>query len=226
MAGSARRTTRRTSTRTTRGSRGGGTPAISPGTLRAILAIVLVGGGTLVLVALLLPAGGILNGLLVGLLLPFAGQAAWLLGALLLVGGVMVLRSPRMEPAWLLAALGGLLLFLGGAGLAHLLSGRGGGPDALPAGGGAVGHALADVLGGLVSPIGAFVVLLGLVLAGFVLLFDLTTGQLVRPVVVVGALGAAGVAATRSAIADARAAGAADAAGAPAGSRSATSTRV
>ena len=60
-------------------------------------------------------------------------------GILLLVAGALVERSPKVGNSWGVAALGGLILFIGGEGLIHLIWGEGGSPRALASGGGRIG---------------------------------------------------------------------------------------
>ncbi|MFN8622629.1 MAG: DNA translocase FtsK [Chloroflexota bacterium] len=151
-----------------------------------MLGIGLIVVGVIVLVALVLPADGLLNGWISGFLRSTFGQGAWLMGVLLIVGGVAIERSPRMEPSWLVAALGGVLVFIGGEGLIHLLSGKGGSADELAQGGGAIGHGLSDGLAGLISGFGAFAVLVGIIIAGLLLLFEMTLRHLMHPVTVAG----------------------------------------
>ena len=94
----------------------------------------------------------------------------------------MVERAPAVGNGWGAAAIGGLLIFIGGEGLIHLLSNRGGSAEALSQGGGSIGHFMSSGLGTLISPIGAFVVLLAIVIAGILLLFQLTLRGLLQPV--------------------------------------------
>ena len=138
--------------------------------------------GAVTLIALFLPSAGILNRYVSEVLRPFFGQGAWLLGVLLLVAGAMVERAPAVGNGWGAAAIGGLLIFIGGEGLIHLLSNRGGSAEALSQGGGSIGHFMSSGLGALISPIGAFVVLLAIVIAGILLLFQLTLRGLFQPV--------------------------------------------
>ena len=173
---------------------------MTPETMRSVLGIGLIVAGAIVLIALVVPTDGNLLSIVSGFLRPLFGQGAWLLGVLLVVGGVMVERTPRMEPRWLVVALGGLLVFLGGEGLIHLLSGLGGSADDLAQGGGRIGHALSDTLTGLLSGFGAFVVLLGMSVAGLLLMFELTLRHLVHPMAVTSK---AMVGATTTAIASA-----------------------
>jgi S-DNA-T family DNA segregation ATPase FtsK/SpoIIIE len=190
----------RSGSRSKSGSRS--TPRISPATLRSVVAVVLLAAGAVTLIALFLPGGGLLNGYVDGFLRPLFGQGAWLLGVLLIVAGVLVERAPNVDYSWVSVALGGLIVFIGGEGLIHLISGKGDSEADLAQGGGAVGELLASTLSDLLSPFGALVVLLGIVLVGILLLFDITLVAFVRPFadagrVAAGAAGAAGSATAR-----------------------------
>ena len=90
-------------------------------------------------------------------------------------------RAPSVDYSWLTVALGGLIVFIGGQGLIHLFSGKGGSESDLEQGGGALGQALASLLSDLVSPVGAFVILVGIVLVGILLLFNITLVAFVTP---------------------------------------------
>ena len=118
-----RRRSNRASRRPSRASRRA--PLIAPQTARSILGIVLLVAGAVTLIALLLPGEGILNRYVNDLLKPAFGQGAWLLGVLLVVAGVLVERGTRVQRGWVALTLGGLLVFVAGEGLIHLLSGRG-----------------------------------------------------------------------------------------------------
>ena len=167
---------------------------MSPSTLRSVVAVVLLAFGAITLIALFLPAGGLLNGYVDSFLRPLFGQGAWLLGVLLLVAGVLVERAPKVDYSWVTVALGGLIVFVGGEGLIHLLGGKGSSPADLEQGGGTVGSLLAATLSDLISPAGAFVVLVAIVLVGLLLLFDITLVAFVSPFARAGrsAAGAAG----------------------------------
>jgi DNA segregation ATPase FtsK/SpoIIIE, S-DNA-T family len=184
-------------------------PFIAPDTLRSLVGILLLVAGAVTLIALFLPEAGILNRYVTDFLRPLFGQGAWLLAVLLLVAGALVERAPKVGNGWGVVALGGFVVFLGGEGLIHLLSGKGGRPEGLQQGGGAVGQFLSQGLSELVSPFGAFVVLAGVVLAGILLLFDITLRAFIAPFLAGGrAVGTAlgsGAASAATAAADARA---------------------
>ncbi len=172
---------RKKSTRSRSRSKKNQQPRVDPSTLRSIAAVVLIVAGVITLIALLLPGGGILNGYVDGFLRPLFGQGAWLLGILLIVAGVLVERAPSVDYSWLTVALGGLIVFVGGQGLIHLFSGKGDSQPDLEQGGGALGQALSSVFSDLVSPIGAFVILVGIILVGILLLFNITLVAFVTP---------------------------------------------
>jgi S-DNA-T family DNA segregation ATPase FtsK/SpoIIIE len=138
--------------------------------------------GAVTLIGLALPNAGILNRYVSVILRPNFGQGAWLLAALLLMAGALVERAPKVGTGWGVSAIGGLILFLAGEGLIHLVGGHGGRATELVAGGGKVGNWLSGRLVDLVGREGAFVVLAGIGLAGILLLFNLTLRALLRPV--------------------------------------------
>ena len=156
--------------------------AISAETARSLVGIVLLVTGAVTLIALMLPGQGLLNRYVSEILRPAFGQGAWLLPMLLIVAGAFVERAPSVGNGWRVTAVGGFVVFLGALGLIQLLTGQKTTPEGLRQGGGAVGQALSGTLAALVSAPGAFVVLLGLLVAGLLLLFNLTVRGLLRPV--------------------------------------------
>jgi DNA segregation ATPase FtsK/SpoIIIE, S-DNA-T family len=155
---------------------------IAPDTWRSLLGVALLVAGAVTLVALALPTGGILNRYVDGFLRPFFGQGAWLLAVLLLVAGALVERAPTVGNGWGVAAIGGLIVFIGAEGLIHLIWGTGSSRTALAQGGGQLGSFFSSNLSDLVSPVGAFVILVGVCVGGVLLLFNLTLRSLLRPV--------------------------------------------
>jgi S-DNA-T family DNA segregation ATPase FtsK/SpoIIIE len=143
--------------------------------------VALLVAGSVTLIGLFLPEAGILNRYVDDFLRPLFGQGAWLLAVLLLVAGVLVERAPSVDSGWVTVALGGLVVFVGGQGLIHLMSGKAASPSDLEQGGGALGQLLSSTLSDLVSPVGALVVLLGIVLVGILLLFNITLVAFVTP---------------------------------------------
>ncbi len=177
---SATRTRPRTTTRRRRAPRF--ELRLSPELTRSLVGVVLLVVGAVTLIALLLPGQGVLNKLVFEILRPSFGEGAWLLPVLLIIAGVFVERAPSVGSGWGVTALGGLVVFVGALGLIHLVWGHGTSPAALQSGGGWLGELLSSSLTGLVSAPGAFVVLLGLVVAGCVLLFNVTLRGMLHPV--------------------------------------------
>jgi S-DNA-T family DNA segregation ATPase FtsK/SpoIIIE len=157
-------------------------PLIEPDTLRSIVGIVLIVLGAITLASLLLAGQGVFGEFVTSVLRPWFGQGAWLLGVLLIVAGAMVERGSRLRVGWVSVLAGGLLVFVAGEGLIHLLSGRGTSPEELSAGGGRLGEFMSSMLTDLVGPVGAFLVLAGMLVAGILLLFEMTLKALVEPV--------------------------------------------
>ncbi|HUG47586.1 MAG TPA: DNA translocase FtsK 4TM domain-containing protein [Candidatus Limnocylindria bacterium] len=155
---------------------------LPPHIARSLVGLSLLVLGAVSLIALLLPEAGMLNRYVTDVLRPAFGQGAWLLAVLLLVAGIFVERAPKVGPGWTITAVGGLVVFLGGLGIIHLLWGRGSREQALRDGGGVLGNALSSLLSDLLSAPGAFVVLLGMVLAGLILMLNVTLMGLLRPV--------------------------------------------
>jgi S-DNA-T family DNA segregation ATPase FtsK/SpoIIIE len=154
---------------------------ISPRTARSVLGIVLLVAGAVTLIALLLPGEGILNRYVNDLLRPAFGQGAWLLPVLLIVAGVFVERAPTSGPSWEMSAAGGIIIFLGALGLMSLAWGTGDKPSELAQAGGWFGETLSSLLSTLISEPGAVVVLMGMIVVGVLLLFNLTVRDVVSP---------------------------------------------
>ena len=186
--GSSSRTTRTTTrrSRTAKASpnspRTARAPLMAPGTFRSILGIVLLVVGGVTLLALFLGGQGLFGRFVTDVLRPSFGQGAWLLGVLLIVAGVMVERSATVHSGWAVMTIGGILVFLAGEGLIHLVSGGTSSHADLSAGGGRIGEWLSSGLTNLVGTAGAFVVLVGIVIVGILLMFGLTLRALLQPV--------------------------------------------
>ena len=157
-------------------------PLLAPGTVRSIVGIVLLVAGGVTLLALFLGGQGVFGKFVTDVLRPSFGQGAWLLGVLLIVAGVTVERSATVHSGWGVMAIGGVLVFLAGEGLIHLISGLKASPADLSQGGGGIGQGLSHWLKDLVGPAGAFLVLVGFVIVGLLLMFGLTLRALLQPV--------------------------------------------
>jgi S-DNA-T family DNA segregation ATPase FtsK/SpoIIIE len=183
---------------------------LPPHVARSLLGLTLLVIGAVTLIALLFPGAGELNRYVDDILRPLFGQGAVLLALLLLAAGISIERPGQVGYGSSLSIVGGLIVFVAGLGLIHLVWGRGAGPQALRDGGGALGNAFSSTLSDLISPIGAFVVLLGLVVAGLLLLFNVTLRGLLRPVTGGGRVLASAIATPARAIAEGAAARRAD----------------
>ena len=155
--------------------------ALPPHVARSLIGLFFLVLGAVTVIALLFPQAGLLNRYVDDLLRPAFGQGAWLLAILLIVAGVVIERPPSAGYGSMLTIIGGFLVFVAGLGLIHLVWGHGAGDAALRSGGGILGQGLESGLSTLVSPIGAFVVLLGLIAAGLLLLFNTTLRTLLSP---------------------------------------------
>ncbi len=154
---------------------------VPPHLVRSLIGLTLIVVGAVTLIAHLFPDAGVFNRYVDGLLRPAVGQGAWLLGALLILAGVLVERPSQLGYGSSLAIVGGVIVFSAGLGLIHLVW-PGNSHGALSAGGGAVGNAFSSVLSDLLSPVGALVVLLGLLAGGLILLLNVTLRSLLSPV--------------------------------------------
>src|SRR5688572_15489388 len=111
---------------------------------------------------------------------PWFGSLRWLLPFLLLATGWYIEWGPGKAPGsgWGLTLLGVVIAYLGLLGAASVFSparvGRG-------SGGGHVGIFMSDGLSSWVTPVGAFILLVALGVAGLLIAFNLRLHQLTRP---------------------------------------------
>ncbi len=169
---------RRTSAgRRRRGRRGGfglpsvGLPSVGPGVTRSLVGLGLLVLGAVTLIALLLPGEGRLTDWWRDAIAPWFETGRWLLPFLLLATGWYVEWGPGRRPGsgWGLTLLGTTLAYAASLGAFEILD-----PDlfGLERGGGRIGRALEDILKPLLSGPGAFVVLVGVGIAGVLLAID------------------------------------------------------
>jgi S-DNA-T family DNA segregation ATPase FtsK/SpoIIIE len=174
---------------------------VPPHVARSLIGLTLIVIGAVTVIALLFPDAGVFNRYVEDLLSPVVGRGAWLLALLLILAGVVVERPAQVGYGSLLTVIGGVVAFVAGLGLIHLIWGTGDGPRQLSAAGGAVGNGLESLLSDLMSPIGAFVVLLGLLIAGLILMLNVTLRGLFSPVAGSGRILAGAIAMPARAIA-------------------------
>ena len=171
--------TRRTTTRSSSRKRNSGIRfrapkwQISPDVARSLVGIVLLATGAVTLIALALPGQGRLTDLWRDWIAPWFGTGRWLLPFVLLAAGVYVERARTRPGGWELRLVGAMIAFFGVLGLIELVGGK--------VSGGRIGDFLASVLGGLITRPGAAVVLLGITIAGLLLMLDLGLAALLAP---------------------------------------------
>ena len=135
--------------------------------------------GAVVLVGLVLPGKGALTDWILGVVAPWFGTGRWALPFLLLGLGFYIERARGVGSGWRRTLLGATIAYVAALGViallekSEVLGGRSGGR---------IGTSLADLLAGLVSRPGAFVVLVGVGIIGLVLALNTGIRDLVRPV--------------------------------------------
>ena len=185
-----RRTTRATSPRRTRSgahrSRGIPLPrlprlGLSPAVLRSLVGIFLLVVGAISLIALTLE-GGSLTDWWRNLTVPYFGAARILFPITLLVAGWYLEWGPGHEPGapWGRTLLGIVLAFVAFLGLIQVVALRG------EFTGGRIGRFLVGILEPALTTPGAFVLLLGAMIAGILLALDMPLRAMIGPVVNAG----------------------------------------
>ena len=147
---------------------------ISPDVARSLVGVIFLVFGAVTLIALALPGQGRLTDIWRDAIAPWFGTGRWLLPFVLLGAGVYVERARGKTTAWELRLLGGAIAYTGVLGLIDLLDDRKGGR---------IGTFVAHTLGGLITRPGAFVVLIGILVAGLLIMFDVSLATLLSPLV-------------------------------------------
>ncbi|HEX2625501.1 MAG TPA: hypothetical protein VHL56_01185, partial [Candidatus Limnocylindrales bacterium] len=154
-------------------------PDVGSEVARSLIGISLLVVGAITLIAFL-PGEGSLTTWFRDIVGPWFGSLRWLLPLLLLATGWYIEWGPGKAPnsGWGLTLTGVVIAYVGLLGAASVLR-----PAAPPvgAGGGRVGTFMAG-LADLVTPAGAFVLLIALGIAGVLIAFNLRLSQLMRPV--------------------------------------------
>ena len=180
MATRRRRTTRKKSTLGLPKIR---LPDVGSDVARSLVGIVLLVLAAVTLIAFL-PGEGSVTTWFKETVGPWFGSLRWLLPLLLLATGWYIEWGPGKAPGsgWGLTLLGVVIAYLGLLGAASVVAPAGSRGEALPgAGGGIVGTFMEDGLSDLVTPLGAFVLLVALSVAGILIAFNLRLSQLTRP---------------------------------------------
>ncbi|HEX3266084.1 MAG TPA: DNA translocase FtsK, partial [Candidatus Limnocylindrales bacterium] len=154
-------------------------PDVGKDVARSLVGMTLLVLGAVTLIAFL-PGDGSLTTWFREVVGPWFGTLRWALPFVLLAAGWYLEWGPGKTPGsgWGLTLLGVVIAYLGLLGAASRLvpatATRG-------AGGGLVGTFMEDGLSNLVTPAGAFVLLVALAIAGFLVAFNLRLSQVLRP---------------------------------------------
>jgi S-DNA-T family DNA segregation ATPase FtsK/SpoIIIE len=155
-------------------------PDVGKDVARSLVGMTLLVLGAVTLIAFL-PGEGSVTTWFRDTVGPWFGTLRWALPFVLLAAGWYLEWGPGKTPGsgWGLTLLGAVIAYAGLLGAASVLV------QASPkrgAGGGLAGTFMAEGLSHLVTPAGAFVLLLALAVAGILVAFNLRLSQLVRPV--------------------------------------------
>jgi DNA segregation ATPase FtsK/SpoIIIE, S-DNA-T family len=153
-------------------------PRLSPDVTRSLVAVVLLVLGAVILIGLVFQGRGALTDWILTVIAPWFGSGRWLLPLILIGLGIWLERAGGVRAAWPRTLAGSAVAFIAALALIALLVDGGvlGGRS-----GGRIGAALATFVGGLVSPLGAFIVFLGILLAGLVVALDRPVRELLAP---------------------------------------------
>jgi len=153
-------------------------PRLSPDVTRSLVAVVLLVLGAVILIGLVFQGRGALTDWILNVIAPWFGSGRWLLPLILIGLGIWLERAGGVRAAWPRTLAGSAVAFIAALALIALLVDGGvlGGRS-----GGRIGAALATFVGGLVSPLGAFIVFLGILLAGLVVALDRPVRELLAP---------------------------------------------
>ena len=153
-------------------------PRLSPDVTRSLVAVVLLVLGAVILVGLVLQGRGALTDWILNVIAPWFGSGRWLLPLILIGLGIWLERAGGVRAGWPRTLVGSAVAFTAALALialladAGILDGRSGGR---------IGSALATFVGRLVSPLGAFIVFVGILLAGLVVALDRPVRELLAP---------------------------------------------
>jgi S-DNA-T family DNA segregation ATPase FtsK/SpoIIIE len=145
--------------------------------VRSLIGIVLLVLGAVTLIALMLPGQGALTDWWRNLAVPYFGTGRWLLPFVLLLSGWYLEWGPGKDPGapWGRTLLGIGMAYVGVLGLMQLIEFSG------EFTGGRIGRFLTGLFEPLLTTPGAFVILLGLTIAGLLIAFDMPLRALLSP---------------------------------------------
>ena len=159
--------------------RSGSAIRVNPDVVRSIVAIVFLVLGIVVLVGLLLPGKGALTDWILRVVAPWFGAGRWLLPFLFIGLGIHLERARGPRAGWARTVVGLTIAYVALLPMITLLADAG---FLKEGSGGRLGRLIADPLSDLFSDPGAFVVLAGVLVAGFVIALDRPVRVLVAPI--------------------------------------------
>ena len=152
---------------------------VNPDVVRSIVAIVFLVLGIVILVGLLLPGKGALTDWILHVVAPWFGAGRWLLPFLFIGLGIYLERAHGPRAGWARTVVGLTIAYVALLAMITLLADAG---FLEERSGGRIGRLIADPLSNLFSDPGAFVVLAGVLVAGFVIALDRPVRELLAPV--------------------------------------------
>jgi DNA segregation ATPase FtsK/SpoIIIE-like protein len=169
-----RRTAARSTTSRTRKRASTFGARFTPDVVRSIVGLVLLILGAMTLIALMLPGEGSLTDWWTDTFAPWFGTMRWLLPFFLLAAGWWLEWGPgrRTGSGWGITLIGLAIAYVGIVGAAQVLG----------VSGGAIGRFFSNLLTGLVTAPGAFLLLFGLAIGGLVLGFGVELRRILYPV--------------------------------------------
>jgi S-DNA-T family DNA segregation ATPase FtsK/SpoIIIE len=142
------------------------------------VAVVLMVLGAVILIGLVFQGRGALTDWILHVIAPWFGSGRWLLPLILIGLGVWLERAGGVRAGWPRTLLGSAVAYVAALALIALLA-DGGVLDGRS--GGDIGRGLGTFVSGLVSPLGAFIVFIGVLLAGLVVALDRPVRELLAP---------------------------------------------
>ncbi len=142
------------------------------------MAVILLVLGAVILIGLVFQGRGALTDWILNVIAPWFGSGRWLLPLVLIGLGVWLERAGGVRAGWLRTLAGSAIAYAAVLALIALLA-DGGMLDGRS--GGRIGAWLASVVGRLVSPLGASIVFVGVLLAGLVIALDRPVRELLAP---------------------------------------------